>query len=269
MEYIAEIIKYIIIGIVQGITEILPISSSGHLLLVYKVINITEQNQLNLTIFLHLASSIALCIYFKDKIYKILKGSFNYLRNKTNKEDFMVLLYLIFSSIPIAITGIILKPIMEKHFTNPYILSLGFFITSIVLLTIDNIKINNSKPYTLKNTLIIGLFQCLSVFPGVSRSGITLFGSKVSKLNSDKGKEFSFLLLIPISLGSSLLSIFEEGISLFNTSSNLFLYIISMIFAFIFTLLSLKIIFSKIKEKHFFIFCIYLLITSFLSLTLL
>ena len=267
MEYIAEIIKYIIIGIVQGITEILPISSSGHLALTYKLLSISEENQLNLTIFLHLSSSIALCLFFKDIIINIVKGTLKYIKYKTNKEDFMLLLYLIIASIPIAITGLALKPIVEKNFSNMIFISIGFFITSISLFVNQKIKINDNK-YNFKNTFITGLFQCISIFPGISRSGITILGSSISKLNIKKGKEFTFLLLIPISIGSSLLSLIEDGKYIFSSGNNICLYTISMIICFVFTYKSLQFFFKTNQQKNYKKYSIYLIIIAFLALTL-
>ena len=92
MQKIITLLKYIFIGIVQGISEILPISSSGHLAILYNIFNIQESEQLNLTVFLHLASSIALCIYFKNEIIELIKGSFDYLflKQKNNKSYFLL-----------------------------------------------------------------------------------------------------------------------------------------------------------------------------------
>lgn len=269
MEYIVEIIKYIIIGFVQGITEILPISSSGHLIVFYKLLSINEESQLNLTVFLHLSSSIALCCFFKDILLNIIKGSLNFIKTRTQKEDFLLLLYVVISSVPIAVTGIFIKPFIEKTFNNSVALSFGFFISSIILLLNKKLKLNNEKNYNIKNTLIVGLFQCISVFPGISRSGITLFASKISKLNSKDGRQFAFLLLVPISFGSSLISIIDVGNNVLNSHSNLLLYTISMIVAFIFTYLSLKFFFSKNIEKFYYHFTFYLLFLSYLTLTLL
>jgi hypothetical protein len=106
-----------------------------------------------------------------------------------------------------------------QNFSNIIFVSIGFLITSITLLILKKIH-NKSNDYNLKNTLLVGAFQCLSVFPGISRSGITMLGSKASKLDLNKGKQFTFLLLIPISIGSSILSLFEDANTLIFTDKN-------------------------------------------------
>ena len=268
MEYIVEIIKFIVIGIVQGITDILPISSSGHLVIIYNLLNVSSNQQLNLTIFLHLASSLALCVFFKDTIKNILIGTIKYIKYKSNKEDFMLFIYIIVSSIPVAITGLFLKPMVEKNFSNIIFVSIGFLITSITLLILKKIH-NKSNDYNFKNTFLVGAFQCLSVFPGISRSGITMLGSKASKLDLNKGKQFTFLLLIPISIGSSILSLFEDENTLIFTDKNIILYIISMIITFIFTYFTLKFFFKVNQEKYYYYYAVYLILLAFLSLTML
>lgn len=267
MNRLIEILKYIFIGIVQGISEILPISSSGHLSLVYFFLNIPNQEQLNLTIFLHFSSSLALCIYFKNIIVKMVKGFFFYIFKKDNKykDGFMLTIYLMIASIPSAIVGIFIKPLVKSSFDNIFIICINLILTAIILLLSNLFKNNNHTLYTLKNTLVTGLFQCFALIPGISRSGITLFGSKVAKLNEDKGKEFTFLLLIPISLGSTIFSLFDI-FTYSITPSQINLYIISFIITFIFTLLSLKLLFIKSKMIKTHYYSIYLIIISILSI---
>lgn len=263
-----EIIKFIIIGIVQGITEILPISSSGHLAITYDLLKINTTNQLDITIYLHLASSIALLIFFKDTLIKLIKGTCLYIfkKDKSYFNDFKLMLFLILSSIPVAIVGFILKPIVESFFQNIVFVSIGFLITAIVLLIISKMKTDSTNNYTFKNTFITGLIQCASIFPGISRSGITLFGSKVAKMNQKKGKEYTFLLLIPISFGSSLLAIFDTDFSTQIANNTIYLYLLAMIVAFIFTFLSLKYFFNSDLTKSYKKYVFYLLFLGLFTL---
>ena len=129
---IIDILKYILIGIIQGISEILPISSSGHLYLAYNLLDISSNNQLDITIYLHFASSLALCIFFKDKIKSLIYGSFLYVfkKDRSQKESFYLLLYIIIATIPAAIIGVLLEDVIDKYCANTYILSLCFLITS-------------------------------------------------------------------------------------------------------------------------------------------
>ena len=208
MEKIINLIKYIIIGIIQGISEILPISSSAHLAITYKLLSINNQNQFDLTIFLHFASCLALCIFFKDELIDMIVGFIKYVlkKDKTCKDSFMLFVYLIIATIPSVIVGLLIKPLVEDSFNNFILIGINLFITGLILLTFSMFKKNTNNTYNFKNTFVVGLFQCLAMFPGISRSGITILGSKVSRLNNKLGKQFSFLLLIPISFGSFIFS---------------------------------------------------------------
>ncbi len=264
MQEIINILKFIIIGIVQGITEILPLSSSGHLAIVYKILNIDVKNQLDLTIYLHVASSISLLLYFKKDLLILVKEFFSYLFKKKKESfcSFKMVIYLIIASIPAGICGIFISSFIEETFNNVNIIAINFTITAIVLIIKKNISFKKQLDYNFKNTFIIGVFQSFAIFPGISRSGITLFGGKISKLNDEYAKKFSFYLLIIISFGSSFLSLLKNKIIINNETA---LYIISMLVASLFTYLSLKLFFSKKTNKSKF-FPIYLLIISFLIL---
>lgn len=268
VDKVIEIIKYIIIGIVQGISEILPISSSGHLSLTYKLLDISKSNQLDITIYLHFASSIALCLFFKDKIKDIIRGCYLYIfkKDKSQINSFKLLIYLILATIPAAITGLLFDEFIEANFNNSLALAICFFITSIILLISSRLKKYTNSTYTFKNTIVVGLFQCLAIFPGISRSGTTMFAANLSKLDSNKQKEFSFLLLIPISLGAFILSLIKSYDTIFCFNESSYLYLISMIVSFILTFLSLKILMKKIKNIPYVYFSIYLLILSVIIL---
>lgn len=267
MNKVIEVIKFIIIGIVQGISEILPISSSAHLAITYKFLSIDNLQQFNLTIFLHFASCIALCIYFKDLLFKMFIGTFKYIFKKdvNSKKDFMLLIYIIIASIPSVLVGVFLKPLVEESFNNIIFICINLIITSFLLLLFPLFKKKTNNEYTFKNTFITGLFQCFALFPGISRSGITLFGSKVARLENEKGKTFSFLLLLPISFGSFILSILDFSDSTFNINQ-LYLYVISMIITFIFSILSLNFFVKKTRNIPYYYYTIYLIIVSIITL---
>lgn len=263
MDKIIQILKYILIGIIQGVCEILPISSSGHLSLAYYYLNIDETIQLDLTIFLHLASSVALLIYYRKHLSTLIKSTYLFIFKKKNehKNSFLTILYLLIAMIPIAVVGYFIKPIIEKSFSDIYIVLLGFLLSSIMMLII-NLFNKSNKQLSFIKSFLIGIFQCLAIFPGVSRSGTCLTISKALKTKDNEGKNFCFLLLLPISLGSTILSLFDLNIN----SLNIHLNIISMIIAFILTLLSLKLIFHKRKSIPYYVYSIYLILLVIINL---
>lgn len=268
MKKLIDIIKFIVIGIIQGLTEIFPISSSGHLAIAYDLLKIDSTNQLDITIYLHLASSIALCLFFKNQILQMIKGFFNFvfLKKKEYKEDFNLAIYLVLASIPICIVGFFLKPLVENFFTNLIFVACGFILTSFILFISSKLKENKESKYTFKNTFITGCIQCFSIFPGISRSGITLFGSKVTKLESKKGKEFTFLLLIPISLGSTILSIFDCNFASQFAKNTIYLYFIAMCTAFVATHIALKLFLKEKNTINYKYYALYLLFLGIFSL---
>ena len=247
MDRLVLLIKYIIIAIIQGISEILPISSSGHLAIFYYLLEIDISSQLNLTVFLHLASSIALCVYFKDTIITLIKDFFLFIfkKNIKYKNGFLTSIYLIVATIPSILVGFLIKPLIENYFDNLWFVAVNFLITALLLFILPKIK-NNNLNYSLKNTFTVGVFQSFALLPGISRSATTLFAAKLAKIEISLAKRFVFLLLLPISFGSTILSIIDITNSNFNIS-NITLYFISMIITFIFTLLSLKFIFNKVN----------------------
>ena len=167
-----EFIKYIIIGLIQGITEVLPVSSSGHLTIVEHMMGINNDN-LAFEVFLHLASFIAVIAFLYKPLIKIIKGSFLYLFKK-KKEYFLEWKYLIcviISTIPIVLFTIFIKRL--GYNTSPlFVIGISLIFNAAMLFLLSKIKGERKKEeITIKDALVIGLFQCLGVFPGISRSG--------------------------------------------------------------------------------------------------
>ena len=177
-----EIFKIIILGIIQGISEILPISSSGHLILIKHLLEIKEEG-LILEIFLHLGSLFAVIIYYFKDIKILLSDSVIYLYNKdkNKKQSFNIIIFLFISTLITGLFGIFLGPFIENHLSNITYLPIFFLITSIILYFC---KFNNSHKtlfnMTYIDSMIIGLTQVIGLFPGISRSGSTLLGGKLS-----------------------------------------------------------------------------------------
>lgn len=260
MDKVIEILKYLFLGFLQGVCEILPISSSGHLMVAQKMLNINENATATFTILLHFASLLALLIYFRKVIGQILKGIWYYLfkRNKEYKEDFMLAVYVIIASIPVGIVGVLFEDKVESIFSNLLFVGISFIFTAFVLLLVSNLKNKGEEKVTLKSALITGFAQLIGIFPGVSRSGMTMSGARVSGLEEKKAKEFAFLLFIPVAVGSFIFSLDDAKVLFSSGSDILILSIISMISTFIFTYLALLFIFKKFENKHYKYFSIYL-----------
>jgi undecaprenyl-diphosphatase len=263
-----DILKYLFLGIVQGITEIIPVSSSGHLALFQSLLNVNPGEEVGFAIFVHFASLLALIIFFFPIILKMITGLYMFLfkKDKSRKDDAMLVLYLIIATIPAALVGFFAEEYIEGLFGKLLYVGIAFIMTSIILQILVFLKTKNEKQYTFKNTIFAGIFQVLGIIPGISRSGVTLLGSRVGGLEQSKAKEFTFLLFIPIALGSFIVKLFSIN-ELFSASNDLFLlYSVAMVASFIFTYLGLIYIFKKFKIIHARYFSFYLVIIGIFTI---
>ena len=256
-----NIIKYIILGIIQGITEPLPISSSGHIFLLKNIFNFNMFNDLNFEIFANFGSFIAiLIIYYKD-VFKLSKNTIKYIIKKdkeTYKNDFNYIKMLIISSIPVGIIGFIFKDLLERIISIKLV-GITLLITSISLILIKNIKGNKKdKDINILDAIIIGLFQMIALLPGLSRSGMTLVGCFLRNLDLNTSFKYTFMLYIPVSLASFLLSILDVGI----TSNYLFPYLIGTLISLIVTYFSFNWFKNIVKKGNLWKFSIYCIIIS-------
>jgi undecaprenyl-diphosphatase len=216
-----EFLKYLLIGIVQGITEPLPISSSGHLVIIQTILNIKTVD-LFLEITLNFASLIAVMILFKSKIMSLVKGNYHYIikRDKAYKKDFDYAILIGIGIIPAGVIGFLFRDLFDGFLT---LLSVGIslLITGTFLLIVQTQSTqNNQSDITIKDALVIGLFQVFALIPGISRSGSTFIGGLIRKIRFQDVLEFSFMMYIPISLATMALEIIQfdglGGVRLYN-----------------------------------------------------
>jgi undecaprenyl-diphosphatase len=261
-----EIIKYIILGIIQGITEIFPVSSSGHLTLFSHLFDI---DLTNLTIFLMITNTgsfLALLLFFRKDIKDLIVGTFKYLFKKEEnyKPDFEYVVKLIIAVIPIGLFGLLFKDKLPED-----LLSVGFalILTSGLLFYVYMVRdIEWKKDISWKNALIIGSFQMFAVFPGISRSGITMSGGLIQKIELKKVLKFSFLSYIMVSVPVMLLGFYEA----LNASESIHVvgYSLAFVMSFVFSLISVRILYKYVKVQNLIYFAIYCLIVGGISLGL-
>jgi undecaprenyl-diphosphatase len=195
-----QILEAIIIAIIQGLTEWLPVSSSGHLVLAEKILN--YQSSLTFTVALHFGTLMAVFIYFGKDITDIIQ---DFLKLNFKTENAKLGIYLIIATIPAAIIGYLLRN--QNIFHNLTITTLGFGITGLFLIIASlNLPLKSSN-LNKKNSLYIGLAQILSLFPGISRSGSTISSGLLLGLKEKTALKFSFLMSIPIIFGANILVI--------------------------------------------------------------
>ncbi|MAG07218.1 UDP-diphosphatase [Candidatus Pacearchaeota archaeon] len=234
----------ILYAIIQAATEFLPISSSGHLALMS---NILDTPNLFLITTLHLASLLAVIIFTRKEIYNII----------TLKEKKLAL-YLIIATIPAVIFGLFFKDLIEQTFSSLLVIGIAFIFTGTILFLTR--FANRLQPLNAKNALIIGLFQIVALFPGISRSGMTISSALFAGIPKDKATKFSFLLFIPLAIGAGIL---EIGDAYFSTT-----LAIAFVICFILSLIFLQALTHIIKRNKFWLFSIYCWLIGIITLYL-
>ena len=247
-------IEVLILSIVQGVTEFLPISSSSHLIIISDYINFQEQS-LSIDVSLHIGSFLAVITYFHKDI-------FNFIENRE------LLVKILFSSIPVILIGYFLvQTNLIQELRNIKVIGWMTFIFGILLFISDKFKLDNNieQNFNIKSAMIIGVFQILSLMPGVSRSGITISAARVLCFKRYDAAKISFLLSIP-TLGA--VSIY--GLKNIIFSSNLdfsILNIVSILLSFVFSFITIKYFLSYIKKFSLKIFVIYRIVLGLVLLS--
>ena len=253
-----ELCKYIFLGFIQGMTETIPVSSSGHLMIFKNLLDL-DINFDTIAIVTNFGSLIAIILLFRDDIIRLITNFFKYLfnHNKEAKYDYQYCWLIILGCIPAGLMGLVVSKLdlFAKIENNIKIVGISLIITAILLFIIRNFK-GKKHDYDIsgKNALTIGLFQILGLFPGISRSGSTIVGGLTQGLTRDTAFKYSFMLYIPLSIAALGLELTDLHIE----SSLILPYILSVIVASIVTLLVTK-WFRKIvnngKLIYFSIYC--------------
>jgi len=199
-----ELLDVIILGLVQGVTEFLPISSTGHLVLARELLVIDGINALAIDAILHFATTAAVMLYFKQDLWRLVQVAMRRLSRLPVDERDMTLLYaLLIGTIPAVIAGVLLEPIVSEYLRTAAVVAVILFAASLFFLYAEW-RYSVAPPQgrlTLKRGFLIGLFQMLALLPGMSRSGATIAGGMLVGLTRLEATRFSFLLAIPITLG--------------------------------------------------------------------
>lgn len=264
------LLKYIILGIIQGFTEPLPISSSGHIFIFKKIFQANEAlNDLNFEIIVNFGSLIAiLIIYFKD-IKKLIINFFKYfkIKNEETKKDFKYSLLIILGCIPVGITGFLLKDYIENLLQSSFIVGISFLITSLFLFLVRNINGFKEEDLTWKDALFIGLIQIIALIPGISRSGSTLIAALFRDIKRNDALKYSFMLYIPISLGTMILGV-KDLVNSNNLNTLILPYSLGFLSSLIVSYFTLKWFINAVKKGNLLYFSIYCLILGLFILIL-
>jgi len=188
-----SLLEAIILGLIQGISEFLPVSSSGHLLVFHHIFGITAEDNLTFIIVLNMGSLLPLLFVFRKDIWELVKNPFQ-----------KMTALLIIATIPLIVVTLLFEEFIESMFHAIYFLPVGFVITGVVLLFSDRLKNNNRDIEGIRfiDAVLVGCAQAAAVFPGISRSGSTISATMARGINRESAAKFSFLMSVPAAVGA-------------------------------------------------------------------
>ena len=262
-----EIYQSVILGIVQGLTELLPISSSAHLNIIpwmFGWINnpgFTEAFE-GFDVALHFGTLLAIAIYFFKDWLNLIKGGFDQVIKKKKTVEGRMFWYIVLATIPGGIIGFILDKFLEDTLTKPIIIAIALIVMGIVLYFVDE-KAKSTIKYedmTLKQTFLIGLSQALAFIPGVSRSGITMTVARLFNIDRESAAKYSFMLAAPITFAAVVFDLanFTFGLP----------FLVGVIASFIVGVLIIKFLLDYLKKGSFKVFAIYRVIIGIIVIGL-
>lgn len=263
-----DIFSSIILGAIQGLTEFLPISSSGHLIIARDIFGWQGNIDMAFDAVLQLATILALIVYFWKDILKLLKSFFLMITGKiVEQKDKIIILGIILGTIPAIIAGLFLETYMETIFRSALLVSIVLIVGSGLMFFAEKFS-KKDKELTIKKSVGIGFFQCLALIPGFSRSGATISGGLIFGLTREEAARFSFLLSIPIIAGSGckkLLDLIQTGAMSYDYQGIL----LGSITAFVVGLFAIKFLMAFLKKYPLNIFIYYRLILAISVLSIL
>ena len=257
-----EILKAIFLGIVEGITEWLPISSTGHMILVeeFLKLNASEEFKEMFFVVVQLGAICAVPVLFWQKLYPFSKNK----SREEKKRTWDLWFKVIVGVLPAALIGLFLDDILDKYLYNYVVVSLALVIYGVAFILVEKFRkntqyrINDVHDIGYKDALLIGAFQVLSLVPGTSRSGSTILGGMLTGVSRTASAEFSFFMAIPIMLGASLLKLVKFMASGVGVSGlEISVLLVGIVVSFIVSLVSIKFLMDFVKKHDFSPFGIY------------
>ena len=255
-------IEAIILGIIQGLTEFLPVSSSGHLELAKALFedNLLPNESLTFTVVLHFATALSTLVVFRAEVIEIFKGLFQFKWN----EELQFSLKIILSMIPAVLAGLFFEDQFESFFGGQ-ILLVGFMliITSLLLLFADKAK-STTKNVSFFNAIVIGISQALAMLPGISRSGATISSSVLLGIDREKAARFSFLMVVPLIFGKISKDVLSGSINF--QSNQIGVLSIGFLASFIAGLFACKWMLAIVKKSKLSYFALYCFIVGIVAI---
>jgi undecaprenyl-diphosphatase len=268
-----SILQAIILGIIQGLTEFIPISSSGHLVAAPFIFNwsIPEDQLFAFDVLVQMGTLVAVFVFFWKDLVKITTGAFRGIKQENRWQIFEVriALYLVIATIPAGIAGLLMKDVIEAAFGSLTATAIFLFFTALLLVIAERLgkKNKETEEMTWLDALIMGLFQILALFPGVSRSGATITGGMLTHIKRESSARFSFLMSIPIMLAAGLVTILDLG-SVAGFSNFLPVLLIGFITSAVVGFFAIKWLLKYLAEHPLYYFSGYLVVLGIILLVI-
>ncbi|WP_223700870.1 undecaprenyl-diphosphate phosphatase [Sutcliffiella deserti] len=264
MEEIYNLLKYLLLGIFQGITEPIPVSSSGHVMILQELLGIRLEG-LTFEIIVNTASLVAILIIYRESISQLFVGATRYVakRDHKDKADFRFALFLIIGTIPAGVIGVLFGDAIAAMLDESIkLIGITLIITGIALFLIRNLRGRKSDAgLTFRDAIIIGLAQAVALIPGISRSGATIVAAMGLGLKQETALKFSFLLFIPVSVGSIMLAI-SDFLSIPDFDQLILPYSVAFLGALVASYFSLKWFMNIMAKGNLVYFSIYCFIVG-------
>ncbi|MCO6500986.1 MAG: undecaprenyl-diphosphate phosphatase [Vicingus serpentipes] len=253
----------IILAIIQGLTEFLPVSSSGHLELAKVILGDTSlpEESLLMTVVLHGATALSTVVVFRKDILDLFKGLFQF----KNNDEFQFSLNIVLSMIPAGAVGLLFNDEIEQFFGGQVLLVGSMLIvTAILLLFADKAK-NTDKKVGIVPAIIIGISQAIAILPGISRSGATISTSVLLGIDREKAARFSFLMVVPLIMGKMAKDVLDGAFE--NIQGDTIIYIVGFIAAFITGIFACRWMIQLVKKSQLKYFAFYCFILGIIAIT--
>ena len=263
-----ELLKVILFGIVEGYTEWLPISSTGHLILLENIIHLDQPEEFwnVFKVVIQLGAILAVVVLYWDKLWP-----FSVKKTSQERADtWMMWFKVVIACIPAAVVGLPLDDILDKYLSTPTVIAATLIIYGILFIVLErynagrSFPINRMSRLSLKTAVLIGAFQCLSLIPGTSRSGSTILGAMILGCSRPVAAEFSFFLGIPVMFGASLLKIVKHGLGF--TGEQVFILIFGMLVSFLVAVFAISFLMKYIRKHDFKVFGWYRIVLGIIVL---
>ena len=265
---IIKILQYVFLGILQGFTEPIPISSSGHLLIAKKLFNFKMLSDMNFEIVVNFGSFLAIVFLYRKEIIKIISHFFGYLKTKKNeyKENYKYAWLIVIGTIPAGLFGIIFKDKIDLLSNNVKLVGIALLITALALFLIKDFKgKKDKKDLSVMDAITVGLFQVVALFPGISRSGSCISGAMVRKIEKEEAANYAFMLFVPAVIGAFVLELGNNSLIFTLNSKMISCYLASFLVSMVATFYAFKILLNFIIKGKLFYFSIYCLVIGIIT----